>query len=109
MSAPLSEISKPRETGSAWRQLGALARLRCPRCHKGRLFHGWFGMNDPCPVCGLILQREEGYFLGAMYVSYGLSVSFLSSGPHKEPALAVELRAKGPGRRHGSATAPSPR
>ena len=27
-------------------------------------------MNDPCPVCGLIFQREEGYFLGAMYVSF---------------------------------------
>ena len=31
-------------------------------------------MNDPCPVCGLIFQREEGYFLGAMYVSYLLGV-----------------------------------
>jgi hypothetical protein len=30
-------------------------------------------MNDPCPVCGLIFQREEGYFLGSMYVSYLLS------------------------------------
>jgi hypothetical protein len=30
-------------------------------------------MNDPCPVCGLIFQREEGYFLGAMYCSYVLS------------------------------------
>jgi len=46
---------------------------RCPRCHKGRIFRGMFAMNDPCPVCGLIFQREEGYFLGAMYVSYILS------------------------------------
>jgi hypothetical protein len=30
-------------------------------------------MNDPCPVCGLLFKREEGYFLGAMYISYGLS------------------------------------
>jgi hypothetical protein len=30
-------------------------------------------MNDPCPVCGLLFRREEGYFLGAMYVSYGIS------------------------------------
>ena len=29
-------------------------------------------MNDPCPECGQIFQREEGYFLGAMYVSYAL-------------------------------------
>jgi hypothetical protein len=34
-------------------------------------------MNDPCPECGLIFEREEGYFLGAMYVSYGLSVGFI--------------------------------
>jgi hypothetical protein len=34
-------------------------------------------MNDPCPVCGLVFQREEGYFLGAMYVSYLLSAALL--------------------------------
>jgi hypothetical protein len=34
-------------------------------------------MNDPCPVCGLIFQREEGYFLGAMYASYVLSCVIL--------------------------------
>jgi hypothetical protein len=34
-------------------------------------------MNDPCPVCGLIFQREEGYFLGAMYVSYVLASALL--------------------------------
>jgi hypothetical protein len=32
-------------------------------------------MNDPCLECGWLFQREEGYFLGAMNVSY-----FLSSG-----------------------------
>jgi hypothetical protein len=37
------------------------------------MFRGPFTMNDPCPVCGLVFQREEGYFLGAMYVSYVLS------------------------------------
>lgn len=37
------------------------------------MFRGAFAMNDPCPVCGLIFQREEGYFLGAMYVSYVLA------------------------------------
>jgi hypothetical protein len=37
-------------------------------------------MNDPCPVCGLIFQREEGYFLGAMYVSYLLGAVLLGAG-----------------------------
>jgi hypothetical protein len=31
-------------------------------------------MRDNCPVCGLRFEREQGYFLGAMYVSYGLSI-----------------------------------
>jgi hypothetical protein len=41
------------------------------------MFRGPFAMNDPCPVCGLVFQREEGYFLGAMYVSYLLAVVIL--------------------------------
>jgi hypothetical protein len=36
-------------------------------------------MNDPCPVCGVIFQREEGYFLGAMYVSYVIASIFILS------------------------------
>ena len=32
-------------------------------------------MHDRCPVCSLKFQREEGYFLGAMYISYGLALA----------------------------------
>jgi hypothetical protein len=32
-------------------------------------------MSDVCPVCGLSFLREAGYFLGAMYISYGLGVA----------------------------------
>jgi hypothetical protein len=31
-------------------------------------------MHERCPVCGLAFLRETGYYLGAMYVSYGLGV-----------------------------------
>jgi uncharacterized protein (DUF983 family) len=31
-------------------------------------------MHERCPVCGLKFEREAGYFLGAMYVSYGLAL-----------------------------------
>ncbi len=31
-------------------------------------------MFDQCPVCGLKFEREQGYFLGAMYVSYLVSI-----------------------------------
>ena len=31
-------------------------------------------MHEKCPVCGLKYEREPGYFLGAMYFSYLLSI-----------------------------------
>ena len=31
-------------------------------------------MRERCPNCGLKFEREEGYFLGAMYISYGLGI-----------------------------------
>ena len=31
-------------------------------------------MFERCPVCGLKFEREQGYFLGAMYVSYALAI-----------------------------------
>lgn len=37
-------------------------------------------MNRSCPGCGLLFEREEGYFLGAMYVSYGISSALLVLG-----------------------------
>jgi uncharacterized protein (DUF983 family) len=60
-------------------RLWAVLRLRCPRCFQGKVFKGSFAMYDPCPVCGVIFQREEGYFLGAMYVSYILASAFMVS------------------------------
>jgi hypothetical protein len=38
------------------------------------VYRGPLAMLDSCPVCGLQFEREQGYFLGAMYVSYGLSI-----------------------------------
>lgn len=40
----------------------------------------WLDMYSVCPVCDLKFDREQGYFLGAMYVSYLLSIP---------PALAL--------------------
>jgi Protein of unknown function (DUF983) len=31
-------------------------------------------MDERCPNCGLKFEREQGYFLGAMYISYGLAL-----------------------------------
>ena len=34
-------------------------------------------MHERCPVCGLKFEREQGYFLGAMYISYGLALAII--------------------------------
>ena len=31
-------------------------------------------MLERCPVCDLKYEREPGYFLGAMYISYGIAL-----------------------------------
>jgi hypothetical protein len=31
-------------------------------------------MHERCPVCHLKFAREAGYFLGAMYISYGIAL-----------------------------------
>jgi len=56
---------------------------RCPRCRIGgifrySIFRGFPKMNERCPVCDLRFDREPGYFLGAMYVSYGIGVVFVA-------------------------------
>lgn len=35
-------------------------------------------MNSCCAVCGLLFSREQGYFLGAMYMEYALAAVFLA-------------------------------
>ncbi len=32
-------------------------------------------MNDACPGCHTPFEREPGYFVGAMYISYAMAVS----------------------------------
>ena len=35
-------------------------------------------MNDCCQVCDLLFNREPGYFLGAMYISYALGSGLIA-------------------------------
>lgn len=55
----------------------AALRQLCPRCREGPIFSHWLRMHSHCPRCGLRFEREPGYFLGAMYFSYPLSVPIL--------------------------------
>jgi hypothetical protein len=36
-------------------------------------------MHARCAVCGLRFEREQGYFLGAMYVNYAFTVVIVLS------------------------------
>src|SRR5437868_109009 len=56
-----------------WATFFRSARLRCPRCGRGRLFRGWFRMHPRCEACGLVYDRGPGYFLGSIYFNYGLT------------------------------------
>ena len=62
--------------------LSAILHQLCPRCRVGRIFRGSLlrifpRMHERCPVCDLKFEREEGYFLGAMYISYGIGVALI--------------------------------
>jgi len=63
--------------------LADILHQRCPRCRSGKIFRGsaFLGfpkMNALCPVCQLRFEREAGYFLGAMYISYGLALTIIA-------------------------------
>ena len=61
------------------RRLRAILGLRCPRCLDGGIWHDFLSMNAACSVCGLLFEREPGYFTGAMVVSYVLAIPVLGA------------------------------
>lgn len=64
-------------------QVNLLTRIlkeKCPHCGKGNVYEKkkqFFElpvMRERCDTCNYYFDREPGYFLGAMYISYGLAV-----------------------------------
>jgi uncharacterized protein (DUF983 family) len=58
-----------------------IAKGKCPHCGEGDIYEKnhstWIHlpkMKDHCEVCRYDFHGEPGYFLGAMYVSYGMAV-----------------------------------
>jgi len=60
----------------------ALLGLRCPRCHRGKLFTTsalhltkFAQMPAQCPVCGQSFEPEPGFYFGSMYFTFGFNVA----------------------------------
>ena len=60
--------------------LGSALVLRCPRCGRAPLFRSWFVMNTVCAVCDLKFERAQGYWVGAIYVNYAVTVTIAVAG-----------------------------
>ncbi|MEO8588173.1 MAG: DUF983 domain-containing protein [Flavobacteriales bacterium] len=59
----------------------SILKMRCPFCRKGRFYisHPYDLKHtgdtlDECPVCHRAYSVEYGFYMGAMYLSYGTSV-----------------------------------
>ncbi|WP_046745578.1 DUF983 domain-containing protein [Kordia zhangzhouensis] len=65
-----------------WRTLQHMYKGTCPNCNKGEIFKQkgvlykfkMPKMNEYCSICEYKFEKEPGYFYGAMYVSYMLTV-----------------------------------
>ncbi len=67
----------------------SITRNRCPRCHVGKfwpydpyynLFNNGGKLYESCSHCGLKYYLEIGFWYGAMYVAYGLSIGIFLVG-----------------------------
>jgi hypothetical protein len=64
---------------STWK---ALRTMKCPKCHSGNMFSSSNTYNlrkihempEHCQECGQSFNPEPGFYTGAMYVNYGLTV-----------------------------------
>ena len=53
---------------------------QCPRCRSSKIFKTPFqftsplAMPDKCPNCELNFAQEPGFYFGALFISYGVSI-----------------------------------
>lgn len=65
------------------RKLISVFGNKCPKCHTGNLFDtsnpysfsNIDKMPDNCPNCGQKFWLEPGFYYGAMYISYALTIA----------------------------------
>ena len=68
-------------------KLASILGMSCPRCQETKLFEDSnpynfskiFDMPERCGACGQKFEVEPGFYYGAMYVSYGVSIAYLVS------------------------------
>lgn len=89
-----------RQTHSRFQTIVRVVRLRCPACGIGPLFRGLFAMAPECGRCGYSYRREPGFYLGSIYINYGVTaigtillyaLMVMGLGASQERALAVSL------------------
>ena len=63
-------------------KLYSILTFTCPRCHEGRYFEkaanyrrGFADVRRECEHCGEDFRREPGFYFGAAYASYALTVA----------------------------------
>lgn len=49
--------------------------MRCPRCGSGGLFHHWLHMIPACPRCGLVFERGDGEWSGALVINFAITMA----------------------------------
>jgi len=69
----------------AWKEnrLYSIFNAKCPVCHEGKVFtyknvfhpSKFDKMEEKCSCCGHKYEIETGFFYGAMYVAYALTVA----------------------------------
>lgn len=57
---------------------------KCPTCGQGEIFKyplsnvaHFADMHSNCPVCGVSLEPEPGFYFGAMYITYAFNIVIL--------------------------------
>ena len=71
MTAPI--VSQQPKRRPAVTRLDILIRgllHRCPNCGGNGVFRGLFKTNVRCDICNFLVEREDGFFLGAMALNF---------------------------------------
>ena len=58
-----------RDQRSLFSILSRCLRLRCPACGQASIVKRLFKIKQQCPSCGVLFNREEGFFVGPILIN----------------------------------------